>query len=1038
MRILYSLERSILSFIFIAAICQCNAMYGKNLSCNEANHCTVNKPKSELNSFHLLTVSAPPDLTITLRGIGRCDTVFPMPPATLGAICAPISFMETKNTFTSLNTNGGNLFFPTGVFQVIYTFTDACGTFRDTTKVTVFDATPPKVICLPDHVVSLNNLGEAIINASSFDGGSTDDCGHVYFKAKRMNIPPQYTCTTSSNPLYRFDDVVRLCCNDVDSVAIPIILRVYDVYPGSGPVVDSLYRGHYGECMVMVSVVDKLAPNVYCPSNVTVSCGTDLDSVLHSARPTIFDNCTMSRVDSLITYKLNSCGAGTVERRYTGTDSRGQFTSCTQIITVLKNTTFNGLDTNQLLWPASRTVFACRVNADPSITGVPRVKDAECDLVAVSYKDEVYSFGLSGVCAKILRKWEAINWCVYNRNLSPNPNIASNGYYSFIQELKIMDTIPPILAEIKPQTVGIQTSNCAPAFVNLISASATDCSSSTALIYSFTIDFNSNGSIDVRGNGKDPSGVYPIGIHQLCYIVEDSCGNQSNKCVALTIRDAKSPSAALMSGISTSLTQMSNGIMVMVNASIFNVSSSDNCSAASQLIYSFSSNPNDTIRTYTCDSVGRRNVTIYVWDEAGNSTVVQTYIVIGDESNLCPNTLTGTINLSGIIRDQNNNLLSDVTVAIDCNGKKIEANTSQFGSFAFNSIPKNNVYSLNAKSSEDYLHQVTTSDIVKIQKYILGIQDIKNPYELIAADVDLNGSISSRDISDLRKLILGSISEFSHKKSFVFIDEKYKFNNPSQPFSEFAKNSTCTMQSGTTDQQVNFLGIKLGDVQRSTKLGIRNAIDKIALQYRKTNNGIEIYSSEEMDIEGFQMEFLFDGLCFIKEGIQSELINEANLQESIFLQHNSLKICFVNAKGLRIEKNKTLLFIPFQYNDPQCAIFRLSSTFSNILINKLNSQEFEIQLEEENIKVDKGFTVLGIQSDPFHGNMNIRLQLFNDQQISYSAISNSGKIVFRKTKEGKQGIYDIHLQREEIPIAGVYFIHIESKFNNDIIKLNTF
>ena len=32
--------------------------------------------------------------------------------------------------------------------------------------------------------------------------------------------------------------------------------------------------------------------------------------------------------------------------------------------------------------------------------------------VAVSYKDEVYSFALSGVCAKILRKWEAINWLV--------------------------------------------------------------------------------------------------------------------------------------------------------------------------------------------------------------------------------------------------------------------------------------------------------------------------------------------------------------------------------------------------------------------------------------------------------------------------------------------------------------------------------------------------------------------------------------------------------------------------------------------------
>ena len=54
-------------------------------------------------------------------------------------------------------------------------------------KITIFDATPPNVVCASEQTINLNNIGEGILPAKILDAGSTDDCNHVYFKAKRMS-----------------------------------------------------------------------------------------------------------------------------------------------------------------------------------------------------------------------------------------------------------------------------------------------------------------------------------------------------------------------------------------------------------------------------------------------------------------------------------------------------------------------------------------------------------------------------------------------------------------------------------------------------------------------------------------------------------------------------------------------------------------------------------------------------------------------------------------------------------------------------------
>ena len=77
---------------------------------------------------------------------------------------------------------------------------------------------------------------------------------------------------------------------------------------------------------------------------------------------------------------------------------------------------------------------------------------------------------------------------------------------------------------------------------------------------------------------------------------------------------------------------------------------------------------------------------------------------------------------------------------------------------------------------------MTTADIVKIQKHILGQEDLNSPYKLIAADVNRSQSITAADISEIRKLILGTTERFKSVPSWVFVPTEHVFADRTQPW----------------------------------------------------------------------------------------------------------------------------------------------------------------------------------------------------------------------------------------------------------------
>ncbi|MBK6995444.1 MAG: hypothetical protein IPH31_11140 [Lewinellaceae bacterium] len=116
-----------------------------------------------------------------------------------------------------------------------------------------------------------------------------------------------------------------------------------------------------------------------------------------------------------------------------------------------------------------------------------------------------------------------------------------------------------------------------------------------------------------------------------------------------------------------------------------------------------------------------------------------------------------------------------------------------------------------AKSSFP-LNGVTVLDLIKIRRFILGIDTDLSPYALIAADANKSGSITGFDIVELRKLILGVTDELQNNSSWRFINAGFVFPNPQNPFQTVLPETLTIPNAQESSYQVAFKAIKIGDL----------------------------------------------------------------------------------------------------------------------------------------------------------------------------------------------------------------------------------
>ncbi|NOT36256.1 MAG: T9SS type A sorting domain-containing protein, partial [Saprospiraceae bacterium] len=920
-----------------------------------------------------------------------------------------------------------------------------------------FDRLAPQMICDQSTVVSLNNKSSTSIQAMIFDQGSYDNCGIQRFEVKRLDV------NSCSN--LEWDSVANFCCEDVGKSWM-VALRAVD------------YSGNSASCMVSIEIQDKNKPRIVAPPDIRVDCRFSFDFAKlgysfgkvvtnQSDRDTIaidsrfwhhinghpldgiaYDNCNLNIIETIDTSGLNECGMGVIIRKFVVVDGNRNRDSAYQHIYIDNHSPMTYLS---IIWPEDyETNNICDQNLlRPELLQSPYNRpgfvDDECSQIGIDYKDYIFtSTSDPKSCYKIFREWIVTDWCYRENGVIV--------IFKDTQIIKVNNTIKPIITQAcRDTTICSYDVACKPIPVTLSIAAIDNCTNGIELLYRFKIDFHSDGTIDVNqsfiGNPV-ATGTWPLGRHTIKWEVEDRCGNTATCQSQLNLLNCKPPSAYAHRDLAIGLTGMDTDgdgqpdtKLAIVWASDLDAGSNHNCGYP--LVFSFSKDTSDTRRVYTCDSIGSRQVELWVTDPQGNTSFVKTLIIVNDNPNqipICKPKLLAKI--EGSIYNPQKEKIERVEVVLENSGKPNQISNYN-GDYAFENVFQNQSYVIKPYFNDDWLNGVSTADIVSIQKHILGKEVFASPYQMIAADVNNSKSITSADISELRKLILGIKNEVSSNTSWRFISSEYIFgsidNCLKESFDGFYK-----IDNLDRNMIIDFVGVKIGDLNNTAKTrgsqGIQVRTNTVLhLNYnnqllaKDKEYEIDIYSDELIEFQGFQTTFKFNSdLCEVISvagnpdlNLGNDNINSNHLKDGLF------SVCWNSTSQ---KNNSTVLKVKIRSKSGVLVseLLSLSSTITESLSIDANGNEAQIDLIPfKSEKID--FEVFQNNPNPWQNSTSIGIIVPSSVLLEFRIYNIAGKLIYESKRIVDKGYSELKVDGSTLPCNGLYYYQIQ---NGELVRTN--
>ena len=220
--------------------------------------------------------------------------------------------------------------------------------------------------------------------------------------------------------------------------------------------------------------------------------------------------------------------------------------------------------------------------------------------------------------------------------------------------------------------------------------------------------------------------------------------------------------------------------------------------------------PVDSLRNHllwTCDESVPNELQVRAWDQAGNFSQCSIPCRAIDTREYCGHCHPIT-KLRGWIRTEE--------------GVGVPGVGGRMGEFQWNSITWLDGYysfcgqygepvNLSFYKEDNYLEGISTADMIQLRRHVLSIDSLKSPYKYLAADVNNDQRITTLDIVELHRLILGIQDRFHHNSSWRFVPSQYVFPDPCNPWLE---NFPTSFEFSPYNFGVygNFTAIKIGDL----------------------------------------------------------------------------------------------------------------------------------------------------------------------------------------------------------------------------------
>jgi len=301
---------------------------------------------------------------------------------------------------------------------VVLTVTDIHGNASScTAMVTVADNTPPAVLC---HNVSLtlDSSGNAILNASQVDNGSSDACGIAGMVLGKTSFT----------------------CDDILSNPNPVVLTLTDIH------------GNASSCTAMVTVVDDTPPAVLC-QNVVVTLDSSGNAILNASQVDNGSSDACGIADMVLSKTSFTCDdilSNPNPVILTVMDDNHNSATCTALVSV------EDLTAPTFTRPADITVYTgmnCEYDISLGNTGDVMDEWDNCPGIQATYTDS-YSGGSCGASQIITRTWSLVD-------------LSGNHAPIQMQTITILDTIAPTFSAPPDINITMATFNNYGAIVSI-------------------------------------------------------------------------------------------------------------------------------------------------------------------------------------------------------------------------------------------------------------------------------------------------------------------------------------------------------------------------------------------------------------------------------------------------------------------------------------------------------------------------------------------------------------------------------------------
>jgi hypothetical protein len=415
-----------------------------------------------------------------------------------------------------------------------------------------------------------------------------------------------------------------------------------------------------------------------------------------------------------------------------------------------------------------------------------------------------------------------LDWCQYETG-------GSAGIWTRQQVIKVINTTgPEITLADQSDPICTDDPTCGPGTVLLEASAEDDCSGAEALRWTVVIDEGNDNSLDqfysAIGENVSQSVLLPLGTNRVLYSVEDFCGNVTTMEQLITMVSCKPPSPLCMN-LATSLMPvdtdndgLADWAMIEISASSLDAGSDHAC--GNPVTVAFSDDPTDVTRIFDCDDIGDNLVELWVIDDNNNTDFCTVTITVQDNFDVCPPGAQQRSVISGSVKTSITESVEGVDILL--HGSALTSSTNADGAYAFPPMPHGGAYEVSPYLNSDHKRGVSTLDLIQLQKHLLGIKPLGDPYKMIAGDANHSENLSVMDIIVIRRLILGLIDTIPNNTSWRFVDADYNFQEPANPLGEPFPESYHIDPLNQDMLHVNFVAVKVGDLNGSVMNDLDN------------------------------------------------------------------------------------------------------------------------------------------------------------------------------------------------------------------------